>query len=210
MRIKSVILGSMAAIAGSISFAIGYGLLHHYGPSGRVQFFDYLLGPASVNYLVAMLLGAWLAVKAYRRTRFSRFQRVVVILALVCLSIPQLLAFPSDGTAAEREEWARRHVRQYDSLVRTVRNIPAVTNDVGPIITVAPTPGDRHIAAQEMDGVGMNFKLEIIGEHGTGVLRVYCVVEGDAVYQWTPGTWTFNGKTTEIATVPNLLKPRPS
>lgn len=208
-----------AAIAGAIACAVAYGLLDVYGPSGRVQFFEYLPLLGLMNYLIALFLGVWLGAKAYRRFmpkegergaragRLGRLMAAAAVLAVAWLVNPQFRAFPKSGTVAEREAWTLRNVREYDALTRTVEKIPEVTGDVGRITGIAPTATDRHIAAQEMNGVGMNFKLDVVGEKGGGVLRVFCTLDSTTVYEWRPATWTFGGRTTEIATVPNMFKP---
>ena len=143
-----------------------------------------------------------------RDRRFPWLRPSAAILLIAWLLIPHFRAFPENGTPAEREAWARKHVRQYASLARTVERIPLVADDVGQVTRIAPTAHDKHTAAQDMNGVGMNFTLEMAGEKGSGILRVHCTVDGDTVFDWQPATWSFNGKTTEITTVPNLLRAR--
>ena len=48
--------------------------------------------------------------------------------------------------------------------------------------------------------------LDVMGERGVGTLSVHCTIDRDVVFDWQPATWTVAGKTTEIATVPNLLR----
>jgi hypothetical protein len=122
--------------------------------------------------------------------------------------IPQFRAFPKNAPLAEREAWARQHVPQYGSLTRIVGSVPVVAEDVGRIVGIAPTAGDTHIAGRDMDGIGMNFTLDVVGEKGHGVFRVRCTIDGDTVWTWESGTWTFNGQTTEITTVPNVVHPK--
>jgi len=141
-----------------------------------------------------------------RDPRFPWLRPSAAVFVIVWLLIPQFRAFPDEGTVAEREAWARKHVRQYASLERTVEQVPLVAENVGHVIRIAPTAHDKHTAAQDMNGVAMNFTLEVVGEKGSGILHAHCTVDGDTVFDWQPATWSFNGKTTEITTVPNLLR----
>jgi hypothetical protein len=124
----------------------------------------------------------------------------------VWLIYPQLAAFPEHGTGAEREAWARLNIRQYTSLIRTVEKIPLIREGVGRVIAIAPASGQRQVTAQTMDGVEMDMVLDVAGDRGAGILRVNCTIDGDMVFDWQPATWTMDGLTTEISTVPNLLR----
>ncbi len=165
--------------------------------------------------VIVPVAGAWLggialfkATEAAGHRRFQWLQPTAVCLAIVWLLIPQFRAFPKNAPLAEREAWARQHVPQYGSLTRIVGSVPVVAEDVGRIVGIAPTAGDAHIVGWDMDGVGMNFTLDVVGEKGHGVFRVRCTIDGDTVWAWESGTWTFNGQTTEIATVPNVVHPK--
>jgi hypothetical protein len=165
--------------------------------------------------VVVPVAGAWLggfalfkATEPAGHRRFQWLQPTAVCLAIVWLVIPQFRAFPKNAPLAEREAWARQHVPQYGSLTRIVGSLPVVAEDVGRIVGIAPTAGDAHIAGRDMDGIGMNFTLDVVGEKGHGVFRVRCTIDGDTVWTWESGTWTFNERTTEIATVPNVVHPK--
>jgi len=119
---------------------------------------------------------------------------------------PQFAAFPNNGTAAEREAWARFNIRQYMSLTRTIEKIPLIRESVGQVNTIAPASGQQHVTAQTMDGVEMNMVLEVVGDRGTGILSVRCTIDGDTVFDWQPATWTMAGMTSEISSVPGLLR----
>lgn len=181
------------------------------GPSGPWHpIFGYV---AFMCGAVAPVIGAWLGgiymfkptTDVVDRRRFPWLQSTAVIIFIVWLLLPQFRAFPEDGTLAERDAWTEQHVPQYASLKRTVEKIPAIRESVGRIVGIAPAGGAKHIAARDMDGVGMNFTLDVVGEKGSGVLRVNCGVDGDQVYRWEPATWTFNGQAVEITTVANLV-----
>jgi len=164
--------------------------------------------------------GAWLGgIALFKATdpaghrRFRWLQPTAVCLAIVWivwLLIPQFRAFPKNAPLAEREAWARQHVPQYGSLTRIVGGIPVVAEDVGRIVGIAPTAGDAHVAGRDMDGIGMNFTLDVVGEKGHGVFRVRCTIDYNTniIWTWESGTWTFNGQTTEITTVPNVVHPK--
>jgi hypothetical protein len=122
------------------------------------------------------------------------------------LVYPQFGAFPEHGTVAEREAWARLNIRQYTSLTRTVEKIPLIRESVGRVIAIAPAFGQRQVTALTMDGVEMDMVLDVAGDRGAGILRVNCTIDGDLVFDWQPATWTMDGLTTEISTVPNLLR----
>jgi len=119
---------------------------------------------------------------------------------------PQFAAFPKYGTVAEREAWAQVNIRQYMFLARTVKKIPLIQESVGRVMAIAPTSGEQHVTGQTMDGVAVNMALEVEGDKGTGILRLHCTIDGDIVFDWGPAAWTVDGMTTEISTVPNLLR----
>jgi hypothetical protein len=122
---------------------------------------------------------------------------VLAILSAVIVGT-QLGAFPSNGTAAEREAWARANVRQYPGLARIVSGIPEVVSDVGRVATVAPTARDQHSYAREMNGDGMRFTLDVIGERGAGIFVADGTIDEDRITDWRSGVWSFGGRTTEI------------
>jgi hypothetical protein len=170
---------------------------------------------ALFGVVVVPVVGAWLGgIALFKSTappshrRLQWLQPIAVCLAIVWLLIPQFRAFPQNAPLADREAWARQHVPQYGSLTRIVGSLPIVAGDVGRIVGIAPTAGDSHTAGRDMDGVGMNFTLDVVGEKGHGVFRVQCTIDGDTVWTWESGTWTFNGQTTEITTVPNVVHPK--
>ena len=127
---------------------------------------------------------------------------LIVVLSLA----PQLCAFPARGTLSERDAWAREHVREYPGLVRIVKTLPTVTQDLGRVIQVAPTGDDKHSFAREMNGDDLTFTLEVVGDNGTGTLRADCTISGDQVLDWRSGTWRFNGKVTRIHSVPSVRR----
>jgi hypothetical protein len=170
---------------------------------------------ALFGVVVVPVVGAWLGgIALFNSTgppahrRLQWLQPIAVCLAIVWLVIPQFRAFPNNAPLAEREAWARQHVPQYGSLTRIVGSVPVVAEDVGRIVGIAPTAGDAHIAGRDMDGIGFNFTLDVVGEKGHGVFRVRCTIDGNTVWTWESGTWTFNGQTTEITTVPNVVHPK--
>ena len=141
-----------------------------------------------------------------KRSRLGWLSFVIAATVAVWLIHPQLAAFPKHGTVADREAWARLNIRQYMSLTRTVEKIPLIRESVGRVTAIAPASDQQHITAQTMDGVEMNMVLDVVGDKGAGVLRVRCTIDGDTVFDWQPATWTMDGLTTEISTVPNLIR----
>jgi hypothetical protein len=127
----------------------------------------------------------------------------------VWLILPQFAAFPSHGSIAEREAWARLNIHQYVSLMHTVENIPLIKDSVGGVTAIAPASGVQQVTAGDMDGIMMRLVLDVVGDKGAGTLRVQCTIDGDTVFDWQPATWTMDGTTTEIATVSNLLRRSP-
>ena len=181
---------------------------------GRSALWHPIFGYAALlGAAMAPIIGAWLGgiflfkptIGDADRRRFAWLQSGAVGILIVWLLLPQFQAFPQDGTLAQRDAWTEEHVPQYASLKRTVEKIPAIRESVGRIVGIAPAGGAKHIAAVDMDGVGMNFTLDVVGDKGSGVLRVNCGVDGDQIYRWEPGIWTFNGQTVEITTVANLV-----
>jgi hypothetical protein len=118
---------------------------------------------------------------------------------------PQFSAFPEHGTVAERETWARLNVRQYMSLTRTIAKIPQIQESVGRVTSIAPASHEQQVTGPTMDGMEFNMVLDVVGDRGVGVLHVRCTIDGDLVFDWQSGTWTTNGWTIEISTVPNLF-----
>ncbi|MGC1859672.1 MAG: hypothetical protein WA733_00735 [Methylocystis sp.] len=178
-------------------------------------------GDALTIAIVAFAVGvsafaAWLGgialFKSKERTKEGRFGWLlpagIAAAVAVWLVMPQFTAFPSGGSLEDRQAWARLHMRQFSSLMRTVQGIPLVTESVGRVTAIAPASGVQQLTAADMDGMMMNLVLDVVGEKGAGTLRVECTIDGDTVFQWQPGFWTMDGKTIEIVTVPNLLKRR--
>jgi hypothetical protein len=124
----------------------------------------------------------------------------------VWLVHPQFTAFPSHGNIAEREAWAQLHIPQYADLAHTIENIPVIQDSVGRVTAIAPASGAQQVTGLDMDGVAMRLVLDVIGERGVGTLSVNCTIDRNVVFDWQPAIWTTSGKTTEIATVPNLLR----
>jgi hypothetical protein len=157
-------------------------------------------------------LGAWCCgIAMFRSAEPGKRGRVdwlplsLAATVAIWLIHPQFAAFPKHGTVAEREAWARVNIPQYMSLTRTVEKLPLIQESVGRVMAIAPTSGEQHVAGPTMDGVAMNMAVEVVGDKGAGILRVHCTVDGDTVFEWEPATWTMDGTTTEIATVPNLI-----
>ena len=154
----------------------------------------------------------WCGITMFRSTQPTKRGRLgwlpfaIAMTVAVWLIHPQLAAFPADGTVAEREAWARLNIRQYLSLTRTVEKIPLIRESVGRVIAIAPARGHQHVTAPTMDGMEMNIVLEVVGDRGAGVLHVDCTIDGEMVFDWQPAIWMTDGLTTEILTVPNLLR----
>ncbi len=141
-----------------------------------------------------------------KRGRLDWLPAGVAAAVAAWLVMPQFTAFPSDGGLEEREAWARSRIRQYGSLMRTVEGIPQIRDSVGHVTAIAPASGARQVTAADMDGMMMKLVLDVAGDKGSGTLRVECTIDGDTVFQWSPGFWTMDGKTIEILSVPNLLR----
>jgi hypothetical protein len=140
--------------------------------------------------------------------RFGWLPAGIAAAVAVWLVMPQFTAFPSGGSLEDRQAWARLHIRQFSSLMRTVEGIPLVRESVGRVTAIAPASGVQQITAADMDGMMMNLVLDVLGDKGAGTLRVEFTIDGDTVFHWQPGYWTMDGKMIEIVTVPNLLKRR--
>ncbi len=131
-----------------------------------------------------------------RRLPWLRLGALALCFAWIA-SFP-LRTFPASGTAAEREAWARANVREYGGLARIVASVPVVAQDAGQVRTVAPTAGDRHAWAPEMDGDALLFSLDVIGDRGAGVFDVDATLSGGHVFRWRAGRWRFQGRTTPV------------
>jgi hypothetical protein len=174
-----------------------------------------LASAAMVSAVILSAVGAWRCGIALFRskepTRRGYFGWLPLIIAAsvgVWLILPQFAAFPSHGSIAEREAWARLNIRQYVSLMHTVENIPLIKDSVGGVTAIAPASGVQQVTAGDMDGIMMRLVLDVVGDKGAGTLHVHCTIDGETVFDWQPATWTMNGTTTEIATVSNLFRRR--
>jgi hypothetical protein len=164
--------------------------------------------PAAIAAFFAITgLGGWLGALLFfkatdaapatgRRPPWARLLALALVAAAIVAT--QLRAFPSRGTAAERDAWARAHVRQYAALAGIVARIPVVVGDVGRVTSIAPTAGDRHSYASEMDGDELHFTLEVIGERGSGVFFADGTIEGDWIVDWRSGRWSSGGRTVPV------------
>jgi hypothetical protein len=167
---------------------------------------------AGVSTVIVSAVGAWLCGIALFRSRdptkrgyFGWLPSGIAASVAVWLILPQFSAFPSHGSIAEREAWARANIHQYVSLMHIVENIPLIKDSVGGVTAIAPASGVQQVTAGDMDGIMMRLVLDVVGDKGAGTLQVRCTIDGDTVFDWQPATWTINGTTTEIATVSNLL-----
>jgi hypothetical protein len=110
----------------------------------------------------------------------------------------QLDAFPSHGNVAERDAWARAHVREYPGLARFASQLPVVIADLKTVVAVAPTGTERHFFGRDMDGDTMRFTLDLLGDSGRGTLWVDATFSEGNLFAWREGRWTFNGVTTPV------------
>jgi hypothetical protein len=133
--------------------------------------------------------------------RFPVAKLLLLGLVVIYGLIPQLRAFPATGVLAERDAWARGHVREFPGLVRVVKALPIVARDLSRVVQMAPTGQGKHSFAREMNGDDLQFTLEVVGLKGTGTLRVDCTIEGNSLLEWRSGTWAFNGTITSIDNV---------
>jgi hypothetical protein len=156
--------------------------------------------------LICSIVGCWYGGFALHKVldpdprgrRFPWVRLAALVLLIVWSLAPHFRAFPAHGTLAERDRWARKNVREYAGLVRIVSDIPAVTQDVGRIIDVAPTSRDQHRFGREMNGDDMRFTLEVVGDKGAGTFWADCTISDGRVMSWTSGRWTFHGQTTPV------------
>jgi hypothetical protein len=170
---------------------------------------------AAGSAVIVSAVGAWLcgialfrSTEPTRRGYFGWLPLSIAASVAVWLILPQFAAFPSHGSIAEREAWARLNMRQYVSLMHTVENIPLIKDNVGGVTAIAPASGVQQVTAGDMDGIMMNLVLDVVGDKGAGTLHVQCTIYEETVYDWQPATWTMDGTTTEIATVSNLFRRR--
>ena len=169
----------------------------------------------AVIAVASSAVGAWWCGMAFirpteptKRGYFGWLPWSIAASVAVWLVLPQFGAFPSHGSVAEREAWARLHIHQYVSLVHTVERIPLIKDSVGGVTAIAPASGVQQVTAGDMDGIMMRLVLDVVGNKGAGTLQVRCTIDGDTVFDWQPAIWTMDGTTTEIATVSNLLQRR--
>jgi hypothetical protein len=167
------------------------------------------LGPLAMAALFGITgLGGWLGgLRLFRsqsqdpppRSRRTPWWRLAALALLIAAIVnAQLDPFPSRGTVAERDAWARAHVREYPGLTRVVSRVPEVVGDIGRVTAIAPTAHDQHMFGREMNGDDMLFTLEVVGERGTGVFFADGTLANDWIVDWRSGSWTFGGKTTPI------------
>jgi hypothetical protein len=167
-----------------------------------------LVGAAIIPAIAAWWCGIAMfrSTQAARRGRLGWLPLIITAAVAVWLMRPQIAAFPEHGSVAEREAWARVNIRQYMSLTRTVEKIPLIQESVGRVTAIAPASGQQQVTAVTMDGIEMDMVLDVVGNRGTGALHVNCTIDGDVVFDWQPATWTMDGHSTEISSVPNLFR----
>jgi hypothetical protein len=117
---------------------------------------------------------------------------------LAWVIVRQLDPFPSHGNVAERDAWARAHVREYPGLARFASELPVVLADLKKVAAVAPTGSAQHRYARDMDGDAMLFTLDVVGERGQGTLSVDATFSEGSLFVWRGGRWTFEGVTTPV------------
>jgi hypothetical protein len=142
------------------------------------------------------------AVEASRPSRAPWVRIAALVLVFAHFVVPQFTSFPANGTMTERDAWARANLREYPKLVQTVSIFPLVVADVGRVLRVAPTSEDRHFIGRDMNGDYMNVTLELVGEKGTGRLRVSALVMDGWFREWREGSWTAAGRVTALPTAP--------
>jgi MFS family permease len=164
-----------------------------------------LLGVLLIANLALVPVGMWIGGVLLVRPvpddgprQFPRWRLVALAVVLTAFLVPELRAFPSSGSVAVREAWARHRVREFPGLVEIVRNIPAITQDVGRVSAVAPTGTDKHVVGIDMNGNDLRFKLDVIGERGAGTLQVVCTIDQDRLLSWDSGRWSFNGREKDV------------
>ena len=197
-------------VAGLLTLLFGY-FLYAIG----IRAAALLENAGTVIAFIASAAGAWWCGMAFfrpaeptKRGYFGWLPWSIAVAVAVWLVLPQFGAFPSHGSIAEREAWARLNIRQYASLMRTVENIPLIKDSVGGVTAIAPASGVQQVTAGDMDGIMMRLVLDVVGEKGAGTLQVRCTIDGATVFDWQPAIWTMDGTTTEIATVSNLFRRR--
>lgn len=120
-----------------------------------MSFAGWLIGAAVLVVLAGLCAGLVAfkpVVSQVAPRRLPPVQLALLGLVFVLALIPQLRAFPAHGTLAERDAWARQHVREYPGLVRVVKRLPALTRDLGRVLQVAPSARHKHAFAREMNG----------------------------------------------------------
>ena len=217
LGLRGRLVSGLAAIVGMIALPALCFALRSVGPAARVVFFDYLPFEELAIAGAAAALGASLGPPAARGLRLlplraaarPRLRLIGLALLLSWIALPQLRAFPASASAAERDAWARARVRHYAALTRVVAAVPEVQRDVGRVVAIAPTGGDAHRFAREMNGDDMLFVLEVVGERGRGVFHADCTLDDHRVYGWNPGRWLSRGREQRIDAVPERVPGAP-
>lgn len=216
--LRARLVSLVAAIVGMIGLPALCFALQSVGPGARVVFFDYLPLEELAIAGAAGALGASLGPPVARGLRllpptaagrrWPRLRSIGLGLLLGWIALPHLRAFPASGSLAERDAWARAHVRHYAALTRVIAAVPELQRDVGRIVAIAPTGSDEQRFAREMNGDDMLFVLDVVGERGRGVFHANCTLDDDRVYSWNPGRWLSQGREQRIDKVPDRV-PRP-
>ncbi|MGH7437139.1 MAG: hypothetical protein ACRENE_15805 [Polyangiaceae bacterium] len=152
---------------------------------------------------LAGFVGAFAAFKRWEAasstsSRSLATRAIVAGAFLAWVIVRQLDALPSHGSVAERDAWARAHLREYPALALLVSQLPVVRTDLTKVVVVAPMGTGQHSYALDMDGDGMRFTLEVVGETSRGTLWIDATFSEGKLIVWRGGRWTFNGVTTPV------------
>jgi hypothetical protein len=154
--------------------------------------------------------GAFVAFKPAEAAPGTSLRSIAVKTVVACaflawVVIRQMGAFPSHGDIAQRDAWARGHVREYPGLARFASQLPVVIADLKEVVAVAPTGPEQHFYARDMDGDAMRFTLDVVGETGKGTLWVNATFTEGNLFAWRGGRWTFNGVTIPVEVRTDVL-----
>ena len=81
--------------------------------------------------------------------------------------------FAPNTQFAERRAWGQKEMRQYfEKVDQWVRKSELVTRDIGKVTDVAPIGWPNKVVTFFTDGPSVTMTLQVIGEHGEGVLNL--------------------------------------
>ncbi len=126
LAVGSFVGGLLGIVLGAIAAAMVHG---RWGASDGLVSVIVLAGTTLGAFGGALLAFKQADAAAGQPPRAIAARAVVACALLAWVIVRQLDSFPSHGNIAERDAWAREHVREYPGLARFASHLPVVMTD---------------------------------------------------------------------------------